>query len=404
MKSVKNPLIATAILTGLVILFIIAGFPAVSNSGSAPQVLEVPFPYETIQEAIDAASDGDTVVVHPGYYTGTDTLDPNLRNVDLDFGGKAITVRSEDPDEAGIVNATIIDCAGDPLDPHRAFLFQSGEGRDSIVAGFYITNGWIQGRGIVNPDPNDPNAPPPGAPGSDGADGQDAVGGAILCIGSSPTIRNCIIENCYVESGNGGNGVDDVNGLSYDPGSGDPNDPNDPNDPYIPPTMPTVGGDGGDGGDGGRAFGAGIYCDSNSSPLIDRCEISLCFAFGGVPGHAGDGGDGGRGDPNAVPPIPDANGGDGGEGGDVLSRGGAICIDANSGAIISNCIIHDNHVESLGGGGIGGIAGDPNGSDGIDGIDWAYGGGVYLGTGYTGTISNTTVFLNQAEEGGGIAC
>ena len=41
----------------------------------------------TIQAAIDAAVDGDEVVVGDGVHTGAG-------NLDLDFGGKAITVRS----------------------------------------------------------------------------------------------------------------------------------------------------------------------------------------------------------------------------------------------------------------------------------------------------------------------
>ena len=44
--------------------------------------------FSTIQEAIDAAVDGDAVLVAPGTYTGDG-------NRDIDFKGKAITVRSE---------------------------------------------------------------------------------------------------------------------------------------------------------------------------------------------------------------------------------------------------------------------------------------------------------------------
>ncbi|GAF98529.1 unnamed protein product, partial [marine sediment metagenome] len=69
-----------------------------------PQVLEVPsILYTTIQAAINDANFGDTVLVHPGTYTGPD-------NRDLDFLGKAITVRSDNPEDQGVVTTTIIDC------------------------------------------------------------------------------------------------------------------------------------------------------------------------------------------------------------------------------------------------------------------------------------------------------
>jgi hypothetical protein len=48
----------------------------------------VPSEYATIQEAVDASSDGDVVLVAPGTYTGDG-------NKNIDFSGKAIVVRSE---------------------------------------------------------------------------------------------------------------------------------------------------------------------------------------------------------------------------------------------------------------------------------------------------------------------
>jgi len=114
--------------------------------------------YLTIQEGINAAVDGDTVLVLDGTYTGPG-------NRDLDFGGKAITVRSENgPDNC------IIDCEGRQADPHRGFFFYSGETTAAVVDGFTIQNGYARSEGECG-----------------------TIGGGILCMFSNPTIANCTI-------------------------------------------------------------------------------------------------------------------------------------------------------------------------------------------------------------------
>ncbi len=115
----------------------------------------VPGDQPTIQAAIDVAVNGDEVVIANGTYTGTG-------NRDLDFDGKAITVRSASGDPA----LCIIDCQGTELEAHRGFYFRDGEGANSIVAGITITNGYAY-----------------------------YYGGGIYCDDSSPTISNCIISN-----------------------------------------------------------------------------------------------------------------------------------------------------------------------------------------------------------------
>ncbi len=116
--------------------------------------IHVPTDQPTIQAGIDAAVDGDTVLVADGTWTGEG-------NRDIDFLGKAISVMS-----ANGPYACVIDCQGSDVDHHRGFLFQSGEERNSVLSGFSIQNGYV-----------------------------DEKGGGIYCT-ASPTIRTTIIEDC----------------------------------------------------------------------------------------------------------------------------------------------------------------------------------------------------------------
>ena len=332
-----------------ILLSVILLVTVASASGQPVQVREVPFPYMTIQGAIDAANDGDTIVVHPGTYIGDG-------NRDIDFLGKAITVRSEDPEEEGIVAGTIIDCEGSAEDPHRAFIFQTFEDANSIVAGFTILNGYV----CADAGAQDPNG--------NGADGENSTGGAINCIGASPIIRNCIINNCVAEGGTGGDGAPGEPGVP-----GDPGDPNDPNDdiPAIPPTG------GGAGGDGGSGYGGGIYSDPNSGPTILDCQFNVCSAIGGTGGAGGAGGT--PGDPNE----PNAPGGEEGAS-DANGWGGGICVDSGSTATVSDCIFVDCNAMGNGNG-IGG------------------GGGVFYGMGYSGELkADMTACISGY--GGGVCC
>jgi parallel beta-helix repeat protein/predicted outer membrane repeat protein len=115
--------------------------------------LHVPTEYPTIESAIDVANDGDTVIVADGIYTGEG-------NRDIDFLGKAITVRSENGPEK-----CIIDCQGIKEDKHRGFCFENCEGSDSVLEGLTITNGY------------------------------ELYGGGIYCINSGPTIKDCVVKN-----------------------------------------------------------------------------------------------------------------------------------------------------------------------------------------------------------------
>ncbi len=81
------------------------------------------FDFTTIQAAIDYSWNGDTVVVRSGTYVE-----------DIYFIGRAIELRSTEPEIQSTVEATIIT---------GRITFEFGEGNDSIVNGFSIL-GWIR--------------------------------------------------------------------------------------------------------------------------------------------------------------------------------------------------------------------------------------------------------------------
>jgi predicted outer membrane repeat protein len=130
-----------------------------------------PADFNTIQAAIDDSNDGDIVEIQPGIYTGDG-------NRDIDFFGKAITVRSTDPNDPEVVAATIVDANGSEGEPHRGFHFHSGERASSALEGLTITNGYAAGSQ------------------------EEKLGGAIYFYYSSPKISNCVfVGNTALNSG-----------------------------------------------------------------------------------------------------------------------------------------------------------------------------------------------------------
>jgi predicted outer membrane repeat protein len=116
-------------------------------------VHRVPEDYNTVQAAVEACQDYDTVVIAAGRYCGPGNRDINLL-------GKSITVRSTGPTDPQIVSGTVIDCEG----KGRGFIFNRAETSASVVAGLTVTGGYA------------------------------LLGGAFYCYNSSdPLITNCII-------------------------------------------------------------------------------------------------------------------------------------------------------------------------------------------------------------------
>ena len=311
-----------------------------------PRTLEVPYPYATIQGAINAANNGDTVIIHPGTY-GNDPFEE-----DILIQNKTITIRSENPENPDIVAATIIDPSTNGRGgSDRAFIFDN-------------SNAILEGLTIQNAESWDSQTPDPTP--------TDAFGGAIACLnGSNPTIRKCIIRNS-VAVGSGANG-----------------------DPGVPDNDPDLTAPGGKGANANPAGGGGIYADATSSPLIEDCIITGCS----VVANGGNGGDA-EVDFNPDSPTTGGVGGDGGDGANTF--GGGVYFAAGSGGIISNCII-TNNVAYQGAAGLGGGGETPGTDSTVNGV--AFGGGISHGTGNTVAINSTQINNNSSDNwGGGLWC
>ena len=123
-------------------------------------------PYCSIQTAIDNAVDTDEVVVSPGTYFEA-----------ISFLGKAITLRSIDPNDPDVVAATIIDGTGN----FHVVQCVTGEGPDTVLDGFTITGG-------------NANGPWP----------DSAGGGMFNDGGTSPTVTNCTFRGNTADNSGGG--------------------------------------------------------------------------------------------------------------------------------------------------------------------------------------------------------
>jgi len=91
--------------------------------------------YRSLKPAVSAAADGDVIVVEKGTYAGAD-------NRDILIQGKAVTIRSMDPNDPAVVAATVIDCQGAASDVHRVFDLLTGAAAGLDLEGLTITRGY----------------------------------------------------------------------------------------------------------------------------------------------------------------------------------------------------------------------------------------------------------------------
>lgn len=111
------------------LLFVVLAVGLLGNEVSG-RVITVPSDYATIQAAIDAAANGDEIVVLPWVYQES-----------VNFRGKNIVLRSTDPTSSSVVANTVIQ--GGWEGPTVAF--SGTESSSCVLAGFTITGGFASG-------------------------------------------------------------------------------------------------------------------------------------------------------------------------------------------------------------------------------------------------------------------
>jgi predicted outer membrane repeat protein len=116
--------------------------------------------YPSLRAALGAAWSGDTIVLAPGTYGGSG-------NQDLTIVNKVLTLRSRDPNDPAITAQTILDCQGVDRSPHGAINAETAGGTAHVIlAGLTIRNGC-----------------------------SDCSGGAVRCDEANLDAINCTFQN-----------------------------------------------------------------------------------------------------------------------------------------------------------------------------------------------------------------
>lgn len=324
----------------------------------------VPDKYSKIQEAIDNSIKWDTIIVRPNTYVEN-----------IDFMGKAITVKSE----MGPIKTVI-----DGNQAGSVVTFKKGETGETVLEGFTIRNGlgnlyehspgqWFYcGGGIFCESPNPVNPTEPTITRNVIVDNMAEHGGGVYCRESFPMImENTIAGN---EAGWTGGGIschsssptirDNIikDNTTWGYGSGI----------YCCKLFPIITDNLITENNCSSSGACGGICCDDSSPLIVKNivsgnssgNMSYCGGIGCIN--------------NAIPEIRDnliaGNKAD--------CWGGGILCNGASPRILNNIIVENETIQKIYGGG----------------------GGIYCGYYASPTITNNTLYGNSSTVGGGGLC
>jgi len=254
--------------------------------------VQVPGEYDTIQEGIDAAVDGDTVLVAAGTYFEH-----------IDFKGKAICVTGESKPEVTVIHGNQ---AGSVV------TFAQGEDRNSVLDGFTITNGGGKNGGGIFCDGASPTLTH-----NIIVENLGWYGAGIYCSNASPLIKGNIITENTVVGSYGGGGICCLQSFAQ-----------------IADNLISL-----NSADYSTADGGGIMCFLSSDTIVNNVitENSAVFYGGGISYCAEHGGS-----------VTIAN--------NIIHdnyssyKGGGIYLSGNFIPLIVNCTIVKNYAKSRGGG------------------------------------------------------
>jgi predicted outer membrane repeat protein len=373
----KYPLLILALLTSTAL----ADTWTVDDDGKAD--------FDNIQAAVDAASDGDEIIVMPGTYTSTATW------AVVDMLGKAVWLHSNDGPEV-----TIIDCENS----RGGIWCWTGESSETKIEGLTVTNGyggmycnesspkitncifdnnvayfyWMSGGGGMYNDNSSPTLTnctfSNNSVGSPDGGAQWDGGGGMYNIDSSPILNNCIFENNTAGSIYGGSG-----GGMYNQNS----------NPTL--TDCTFTGNIALGGTGGYGGGGGAIYNDYSNPTLTNCTFTSNMA---KTNYGGDGG--GIFDSffcnTTLTNCTFTNNTATGDGGGVSSS-----PNFNQ-TVLEDCIFINNSAGQNGGGlYYSGGSGNFTSCTFTDNVANDFGGGIYG----NGTITDCSFINNTATNGGG---